>query len=147
MKILIINGPNLNFLGIREPSVYGSKTYDDLTNFLNQEGSKRNINLDTRQTNYEGLIIDYSQEAYFNKYDGIIINPGGYTHYSVAIRDAISSVMIPTIEVHLSNILEREDFRKISLIKDVCVKSIYGKGFDGYLEALEYFYKKENQHE
>ncbi|MCI6509299.1 MAG: type II 3-dehydroquinate dehydratase [Bacilli bacterium] len=147
MKILIINGPNLNFLGIREPSVYGSKTYDDLTNFLNQEGSKRNINLDIRQTNHEGLIIDYIQEAYFNKYDGIIINPGGYTHYSVAIRDAISSVMIPTIEVHLSNILEREDFRKISLIKDVCVKSIYGKGFDGYLEALEYFYKKENQHE
>lgn len=147
MKILIINGPNLNFLGIREPSVYGSKTYDDLINFLNQEGSKRNINLDIRQTNHEGLIIDYIQEAYFNKYDGIIINPGGYTHYSVAIRDAISSVMIPTIEVHLSNILEREDFRKISLIKDVCVKSIYGKGFDGYLEALEYFYKKENQHE
>ena len=147
MKILIINGPNLNFLGIREPSVYGSKTYDDLTNFLNQEGSKRNINLDIRQTNHEGLIIDYIQEAYFNKYDGIIINPGGYTHYSVAIRDAISSVMIPTIEVHLSNILEREDFRKISLIKDVCVKSIYGKGFDRYLEALEYFYKKENQHE
>lgn len=147
MKILIINGPNLNFLGIREPRVYGSKTYDDLTNFLNQEGSKRNINLDIRQTNHEGLIIDYIQEAYFNKYDGIIINPGGYTHYSVAIRDAISSVMIPTIEVHLSNILEREDFRKISLIKDVCVKSIYGKGFDGYLEALEYFYKKENQHE
>ena len=147
MKILIINGPNLNFLGIREPSVYGSKTYDDLTNFLNQEGSKRNINLDIRQTNHEGLIIDYIQEAYFNKYDGIIINPGGYTHYSVAIRDAISSVMIPTIEVHLSNILEREDFRKISLIKDVCVKSIYGKGFDEYLEALEYFYKKENQHE
>ncbi len=147
MKILIINGPNLNFLGIREPSVYGSKTYDDLTNFLNQEGAKRNINLDIRQTNHEGLIIDYIQEAYFNKYDGIIINPGGYTHYSVAIRDAISSVMIPTIEVHLSNILEREDFRKISLIKDVCVKSIYGKGFDGYLEALEYFYKKENQHE
>lgn len=147
MKILIINGPNLNFLGIREPSVYGSKTYDDLTNFLNQEGSKRNLNLDIRQTNHEGLIIDYIQEAYFNKYDGIIINPGGYTHYSVAIRDAISSVMIPTIEVHLSNILEREDFRKISLIKDVCVKSIYGKGFDGYLEALEYFYKKENQHE
>lgn len=147
MKILIINGPNLNFLGIREPSVYGSKTYDDLTNFLNQEGSKRNINLDIRQTNHEGLIIDYIQESYFNKYDGIIINPGGYTHYSVAIRDAISSVMIPTIEVHLSNILEREDFRKISLIKDVCVKSIYGKGFDGYLEALEYFYKKENQHE
>ncbi len=147
MKILIINGPNLNFLGIREPSVYGSKTYDDLTNFLNQEGAKRNINLDIRQTNHEGLIIDYIQEAYFNKYDGIIINPGGYTHYSVAIRDALSSVMIPTIEVHLSNILEREDFRKISLIKDVCVKSIYGKGFDGYLEALEYFYKKENQHE
>ncbi len=147
MKILIINGPNLNFLGIREPSVYGSKTYDDLTNFLNQEGSKRNLNLDIRQTNHEGLIIDYIQEAYFNKYDGIIINPGGYTHYSVAIRDAISSVMIPTIEVHLSNILEREDFRKISLIKDVCVKSIYGKGFDGYLEALEYFYKKENRHE
>ena len=94
MKILIINGPNLNFLGIREPSVYGSKTYDDLTNFLNQEGAKRNINLDIRQTNHEGLIIDYIQEAYFNKYDGIIINPGGYTHYSVAIRDAISSVMI-----------------------------------------------------
>jgi len=138
-KIVVINGPNLNFLGIREKSVYGKMNYQEVIEYLMDYAKKENIDLDIFQSNCEGQIIDRIQKCYFDGVDGIIINPGAYTHYSYAIRDAIASVMIPTIEIHISNIYEREDFRKISVIKDVCIYQIYGKGIKGYIEALEYF--------
>lgn len=136
MKILVVNGPNLNFLGIREPEVYGKETYEDLVAYLNEVARKNNVEIEIKQSNYEGEIIDFLQKAYFEKLDGIVINPGAYTHYSYAIRDAISSVMIPTVEVHLSDITKREEFRKTSIIRDVCYKTIFGKHFKGYEEAI-----------
>lgn len=138
MKVLVINGPNLNFLGIREKAIYGNKTYQDLENYLYQLGEKYHLNLEVIQTNHEGVIIDKIQDAYLKKTDAIIINPGAYTHYSYAIRDAIKSVNIPTVEVHLSDIMNREDFRKTSVIRDVCLKSYYGMGFESYLEAVKF---------
>ncbi len=142
MNLLVINGPNLNFLGIREPSVYGKETYLDLTNYLKLIAKKNDISIDVKQSNCEGTIIDYLQEAYFKKYDGIVINPGAYTHYSYAIRDAISSVSIPTIEVHLSDVNSREEFRKMSVIRDVCEKSFFGHHFESYLDAILYLISK-----
>lgn len=139
MKLLVINGPNLNLLGVREPSVYGTDTYDDLCNFLKKYVLNKDVELEIFQSNHEGVIIDKIHEAYYNKVDGIIINPGAYTHTSIAIMDAIKSVMIPTIEVHLSDITKREDFRKVSYIGLACKKRIMGKGFLGYQEAIEYF--------
>lgn len=136
MKLLVINGANLNFLGLRETNIYGEATYLDLVDFLQQIAKKHNIALEIFQTNHEGAIVDKLQEAYHQKFDGIIINPGAYTHYSYAIRDAISSVNIKCVEVHLSNIYNREDFRKISVVKDVCIASFYGKGFESYKEAM-----------
>lgn len=138
MNILIINGPNLNMLGIREPEIYGSQTYDNLIDYLNELKTEFNINLEVYQYNYEGDIINRIQEAYFNKVDAIIINPAAFTHYSYAIYDAIKAVNIKTVEVHLSDIYNREDFRKINVIKDACVKSFYGKGFISYREAIEF---------
>jgi len=136
MKILIINGPNLNLLGEREPDIYGNETLADLESWLaaTQEASTHNI--EWYQSNHEGKIIDRIHEAIENV-DGIIINPGAFTHYSYAIRDAIASVKIPTVEVHLSDIKNREEFRKISVIKDVCIKQITGAGKIGYLEGLK----------
>lgn len=139
MKILVINGPNLNMLGIREPSVYGSKTYFDLIEYIKDYALIRNIDVEFYQSNYEGGIIDKIHQAYFDKIDGIIINPGAYTHYSYAIFDAIVSTQIKTVEVHLSDITQREDFRKKSVISPACIKTIYGKGFEGYIEALSEF--------
>lgn len=139
-KIVIINGPNLNFLGIREKSVYGKMNYEEVVQYVMAYAQKVDINLDVFQSNCEGQIIDRIQKCYFDGVDGIIINPGAFTHYSYAIRDAIASVMIPTIEIHISNIYEREDFRKVSVVKDVCISQIYGKGIKGYIEALEYFH-------
>lgn len=127
MNILIINGPNLNFLGIREPNIYNSSTYDDLKAYLNQYATKNNINLEIFQSNYEGAIIDELQKAYFEKVDGIVINPGAFTHYSYSILDAIKSINIPTIEVHLTNINEREEFRKVSVIRDACLNTFMVK--------------------
>ena len=135
MKVLIINGPNLNMLGIRQPEVYGSQTYDDLVSYCHEEAQKLNIEVTCFQSNHEGAIIDKIQEAY-QKYDGIIINAGAYTHYSIAIMDALKSVNIPTIEVHLSNIYERESYRHTSFIKEVSLKSFVGLGFEGYKQAL-----------
>lgn len=137
-KILVINGPNLNFLGIREKEIYGSETYEDLCKYIYDYFKNDDISLEIVQTNYEGKIIDYLQSAYFEKVDGIVINPGAFTHYSYAIFDSIKSINIPTVEVHLSNIYEREEFRKISVIKEACIKQIYGKGKDGYIEAIKY---------
>lgn len=141
MKLLVINGANLNLLGVREPAVYGTDTYEDLCNFLNQSVLNKDIDLEIFQSNHEGVIIDKIHEAYYKKVDGIIINPGAYTHTSIAIMDAIKSVMIPTIEVHLSDITKREEFRQVSYIGLACVKRIMGKGFLGYLEAIEHFIK------
>lgn len=138
MKILVINGPNLNMLGIREPDVYGTKTYADLKRYIKKAAEKRGVKVKTVQSNYEGKIVEFIQKAY-KKYDGIIINAGAYTHTSIAIRDAIAAVGILTAEVHLTDIEKREDFRKRSFISDVAEKVIIGKGFSGYEEALDFF--------
>jgi 3-dehydroquinate dehydratase-2 len=141
-KIIVINGPNLNFLGIREKSHYGNEDYNFLINMIKEHGVKNNITIDTFQSNSEGAIIDKLQQCYFDKIDGIVINPGAYTHYSYAIRDAIASISIPTVEVHISNIHEREEFRKISVIRPVCIHQIYGKGLQGYVEGINYLLDK-----
>ena len=136
MKILVINGPNLNLLGIREPNIYGVDTLSDIENWINDELRNRNIKLQWYQSNHEGKILDRLHRAMKDKDDGIIINPGAYTHYSYAIRDAISAISTPTIEVHLSDIKTREKFRQTSVIEDVCLEQISGLGKNGYLEAV-----------
>lgn len=137
MKILVINGPNLNMLGIREPEIYGSVTYNDLTKQIKEHAKKIGVKVSIVQSNYEGYIVELIQHAY-KKFDGIIINPAAYTHTSVAILDALKAVNIRTVEVHLSNIDEREEFRKTSYVSLFAEKRIYGKGIEGYLEALDY---------
>lgn len=137
MKIQVINGPNMNMLGIREPEIYGSLTLDEMNRQLTQKCEELGVVADFYQSNHEGDIIDRIQDCY-GKVDGIVINPGAYTHYSIAIRDAIAAVGIPTVEVHLSDINSREDFRKISVIKNVCIRQIWGKGVNSYSEALEF---------
>lgn len=135
MKIQVINGPNLNMLGVREPDFYGKKTLEEINEILKKAGAERHMSLNFFQSNHEGAIIDKIQECY-DKADGIVINPGAFTHYSIAIRDAISAVGIPAVEVHLSDINSREDFRKISVIKDVCIGQFSGKGIYSYIDAL-----------
>ncbi len=137
MKLLIINGPNLNMLGIREPEHYGRETYEDLVNKVKSYCGERNISCDFYQSNHEGCLVDKIQEAY-GVYDGIIINPAAYTHTSIAILDAVKSVGIPTVEVHISKVEEREDFRQISYIRLAAVKTITGLGTDGYLRAVDF---------
>ena len=136
MNILVINGPNLNMLGIRDKNIYGDKSYKDLVRLIKDYCKKNNVKVKCVQSNYEGKIVEYIQKS-LNKYDGIVINAGAYTHFSIAIKDALNSVKVKSVEVHISNIYEREDFRHISYIKDECVASIVGKGFDGYLEAID----------
>ncbi|MBE6680113.1 MAG: type II 3-dehydroquinate dehydratase [Ruminococcaceae bacterium] len=138
MKILVINGPNINMLGIREPDIYGKNTYDDLVEMIAEHCDKKDIEVDFFQSNHEGEIVDEIQSAY-GVFDGIVINPAAYTHTSVAILDALKAVAIPTVEVHISDINEREEFRKFSYVSLVAKKTIAGKGFDGYLEAVDYF--------
>ena len=137
MKILIINGPNLNMLGIREPDHYGRETYADLVKKIENYCESRDIDCECYQSNHEGCLVDKIQQAYGNT-DGIVINPGAYTHTSVAILDAVKSVSIPTVEVHISKVEEREDFRRISYIRLAAVKTITGHGIDGYLEAIDF---------
>lgn len=137
MKILVLNGPNLNMLGVREPEHYGSETYDDLLKKIKDYCLIKNIDCECIQTNYEGVLVDKIQEAYC-VFDGIVINPAAYTHTSVAILDAVKSVMIPTVEVHISKVEDREDFRQISYIRQACVKTITGLGTDGYLRAIDF---------
>lgn len=135
-KLLIINGPNLNFLGIRQPEIYGNQTYQDLVStILNYQS---NYEYDIRQTNHEGQIIDWIQEAYLKQYSGIIINPGAFTHYSYAILDALKSINLPCIEVHLSDISKRESFRQVSVTKEGCLTQISGHHFNSYLKAIDY---------
>ena len=142
MKILVINGPNLNFLGIREKGVYGTTDYNGLVQMIEKKGEKTGNEIHIFQSNHEGAIIDKIQEAYFNGTEGIVINPGAFTHYSYAIRDALASVDIPKVEIHISDITAREEFRKISVTKEVCQHQIYGHGLEGYLEAIDYLLTK-----
>ena len=148
MKILVINGPNLNMLGIREPDIYGKNTYADLCELITNYAKKKGIEVKLFQSNHEGDIVDEIQAAY-QKFDGIVINPAAYTHTSVAILDAVKSVGIPTVEVHISKVEEREDFRQVSYIRAACIKTITGQGTAGYLLAMdflcEYLSKGENK--
>ena len=137
MKILVINGPNLNMLGIREPDHYGRETYADLVAKIQRHCAKRGIEVELFQSNHEGDLVDRIQAAY-GAADGIVINPAAYTHTSVAILDAVKSVSIPTVEVHISKVEEREDFRQVSYVRAACVKTITGHGTDGYLEAIDF---------
>lgn len=137
MNILIINGPNLNMLGIREVSIYGTKTYKDLCKYIKRIAKDKHLKIKIMQSNYEGKIITAIHKAY-QKYDAIIINPGAYTHYSYAIYDAIKAVDIKCVEVHLTDITNREEFRKVSVIKNACIATFFGKGFESYQEAIEF---------
>ncbi|MBR2043415.1 MAG: type II 3-dehydroquinate dehydratase [Clostridia bacterium] len=137
MKLLIINGPNINMLGIREPGIYGKQTYNDLISLVNEHAEKIGVDIECYQSNHEGCLVDKIQEAY-GKIDGIVINPGAYTHTSVAILDAVKAVSIPTVEVHISDVPSREEFRQISYIRLAAVKTITGHGLNGYVEAMDY---------
>ena len=138
MKILVINGPNLNMLGIREPDIYGKQSFAALEEFIRRSAEELGHSVTLFQSNHEGAIIDAIQEAY-GKYEGIVINPAAYTHTSIAILDALKAVGIPTVEVHLSDINTREDFRKHSFVSLIAKKTVCGLGFEGYKVALEYF--------
>lgn len=135
MKLLVINGPNLNMLGIREPDIYGRQTYEDLKAYIENECKKENIDVEIFQSNHEGAIVDKIQSA-FKVFDAIVINPAAYTHTSVAILDALKAVSIPTVEVHLSDVSKREDFRSISYIRQACIATFAGYGFEGYKKAI-----------
>lgn len=135
MKILVINGPNINFLGIREKNIYGTKNYEDLCDYIKSEAKILGVEVEVLQSNIEGEIIGYIQDAY-EKYDGIVINPGAYTHYSIAIYDALKAVSIKTVEVHISNIHSREEFRRKSVTAPACIGQICGFGFYGYIMAI-----------
>ena len=137
MHILVINGPNMNMLGIRQPEIYGKATYRDLLEMIRAEADKLGVEVDFFQSNHEGALVDAIQQAYFDKVDGIIINPAAYTHTSVALLDAVKAVGIPTVEVHVSDPDSREEFRHISYIRAACIATIRGHGLPGYLEALQ----------
>ena len=137
MKILVINGPNLNMLGIREPDIYGSETYEGLCKMIVQHAEKIGIHVEIYQSNHEGCLVDKIQDAY-QKADGIVINPAAYTHTSVALLDSLKAVGLPTVEVHISDVSKREDFRQVSFVRNYCKKTIAGHGFQGYLEAMDY---------
>ena len=136
MHILVINGPNLNMLGIRQPEIYGHTTYQDLLEMIRAEADQLGVEVNFFQSNHEGALVDAIQQAYFDKVDGIVINPGAYTHTSVALLDAVKGVSIPTVEVHISDPDTREEFRRISYIRAACVATVKGHGLNGYLEAL-----------
>jgi 3-dehydroquinate dehydratase-2 len=137
MKILVINGPNINMLGIREPDIYGKQSFSDLLNLIDETARAEGLEIEQFQSNHEGAIVDEIQKAYKN-FEGIVINPGAYTHTSIAILDALKSVDIPTVEVHISNVKEREEFRQISYVRLACIKTIIGHGTNGYIEAIDF---------
>lgn len=137
MRILVINGPNINMLGIREPGIYGSSTYADLCRMIESYSAEKGVEVKLFQSNHEGSIVDEIQAAYQN-FDGIVINPAAYTHTSVAILDALKSVAIPAVEIHISDVTKREDFRQISYAGMACQKSFIGLGFDGYLRGIDW---------
>lgn len=138
MKILVINGPNLNMLGLREPEIYGKQTYDDLVKMIEDYAAGKQVEVEIFQSNHEGALVDKIQSAYFDGTDGIVINPAAYTHTSVAILDALKAVAKPAVEVHISDVRQREAFRQISYAGKACQKTIIGHGFEGYIEAMEY---------
>lgn len=144
MKILVINGVNLNMLGIREPEIYGKNTLKSLVKNIKRYAKERKVSVKTFQSNYEGEIVGAIQKAH-GKYQGIVINPGAYTHTSIAILDALKSVNIPTVEVHISDVNSREDFRKVSYVSLFASKVITGKGFDGYIDAIDYLISLQNE--
>ena len=137
MKLLIINGPNLNLLGLREPDVYGSRNYAELVRMIDRHAVELGVECAVFQSNHEGAIVDRIQQAYYEGVDGVVINPAEYTHTSVALLDALKAVSIPAVEVHISNVSEREDFRQISYVRLAAIATIAGKGFEGYLEAMD----------
>lgn len=143
-KIMVINGPNLNMLGIREPGMYGTMNYDALIEMIQEDSKVRGIEVDCRQSNHEGDLVDWIQECYFKKYTGIVINPGAYTHTSVALADAVKAIApIPVVEVHITDINSREEFRKISYEAPYCVAQIKGEGVKGYIHAMDVILKHE----
>lgn len=142
MKLLIINGPNINFLGIREKGIYGTENYDTLLQMIAHKAEELGVEAEVFQSNHEGAVIDKIQEAYHTGVDGIVINPGAFTHYSYAVRDALASVEIPKIEVHISNVHKREEFRHVSVTAPVCTGQVVGLGLKGYLLAMEYLSEK-----
>ena len=144
MKILVINGPNLNMLGIREKAIYGDRDYKSLISLIKGKAKEKGVKVKCFQSNYEGAIVTAIQKAY-KRYDGIIINPGAYTHTSIALLDALLAVKIPCVEVHISKVEEREDFRQISYIRSACIKTITGKGIDGYIEACDVLIGESNE--
>ena len=136
MKIRVINGPNINMLGIREPGIYGADTYKDLCELIEKHAKEKGVEVDILQSNHEGDLVDYIQDC-FGKIDGVVINPGAYTHTNIAILDAAKAVKIPFVEVHISDVSKREDFRQVSYIRQACVATITGKGIAGYLEGMD----------
>ncbi len=138
MKLVVLNGPNINFLGIREPEIYGKESYDDLKKLCLDHAEKLGIEVEFYQSNCEGALVDAIQRAYFEKLDGIVFNPAAYTHTSVAIADALKAVGIPTVEVHISDVSKREDFRNISYVRPIVKKTITGHGLAGYTEAMDF---------
>ena len=142
MKLLIINGPNLNFLGIREPDHYGKETYADLLRKVQTYCDGKGVSVMFYQSNHEGALVDRIQQAYFEQVGGIVLNPGAYTHTSVALLDAVKAVQIPTVEVHISAVETREDFRQVSFVRAACIGTITGQGTDGYLRAVDLLLEK-----
>ena len=138
MKLYIINGPNLNMLGIREPGIYGKEDYNTLTELVKSKCRELSVECSVYQSNHEGDLVDKIQEAYFEGALGIVINPGAYTHTSIALLDAVKAVGIPTVEVHISAVEKREDFRQVSYIREACALTISGRGLQGYLDAIDY---------
>ena len=137
MKLLILNGANINMLGIREPDIYGKQTFDDLQKMIRDHAQELGIEVELYQSNHEGDLVDAIQKAYFDRIDGIVFNPGGYTHTSVSIADAVKAVSIPVVEVHISEVDNREAFRRVSYVRSACVKTISGEGLAGYLHAMD----------
>lgn len=137
MNILVLNGPNINLLGIREPAIYGSESYDELCRRVNAHAAEKGIGCQILQSNHEGDLVDMIQRAFFDKVDGLVFNPGAYTHTSIAIADALKATRIPTVEVHISDVSSCEAFRQISYIRESCIATVSGKGIEGYLEAID----------
>ena len=146
MKAFVINGPNLNMLGIREPDIYGKKTYQDLLHYIDGAAQALDVTVEYFQSNHEGDLVDMIQNAYGHA-DGIVINPAAYTHTSIAILDALKAVGLPAVEVHLSDVDQREDFRRVSFVRDACIGTIAGKGFDGYVEGIKLLLNHRNARE
>jgi len=147
MKILVLNGPNINFLGIREPEIYGKTTYNEMLEIISSYASQNDVEVSFYQSNHEGDLVDAIQKAYFDKIDGIVINPAAYTHTSVAILDALKAVGIRAVEVHLSAVEKREGFRQISYVREYAEKTITGQGVNGYLMAIDYLRESGNEKE